>query len=386
MIDLDSNATTRLLPEVLESMLPWLKDGYANPSGSYDAAKQSRTAIEQAREQVATLIGANPEEIVFTSGGTESVNTALYSMDALTPDGAIVCSAIEHSAVLRCIDSLKREKRLAPVTPYGRLDLEALPKLFDGAAFLSLMAANNETGVIQPLAEAIEMAHQRGIPVHSDAIQAIGKIPFSVQQSAADFISLSAHKFHGPKGIGALYIRSGSKFRPLLQGGGQESGRRSGTENTAAIVGMGTAAACAMKALACNSEPSITTLRDAFENQIIHQVAGVTANGCQKHRLPNTLHLSFDQCDAAGLLILLNEAGIQCSAGSACMTGKQKPSHVQLAMGIPESRAKSSLRFSLSKFNTLEEVHTAASAVKTAVEKLRRIQGPGVGPVVIYSP
>lgn len=386
MINLDSNATTRLLPEVLESMLPWLTDGYANPSGSYDAAKQARAAIEHAREQVAALIDAKPEEIVFTSGGTESVNAALDSMDVLTPHGAIVCSAIEHSAVLRCIDSLMREKHLAAVTTDGRLDLGALARLLDGAAFLSLMAANNETGVIQPLKEAIDMAHQRGIPVHSDAIQAIGKIPFSVQQFAADFISLSAHKFHGPKGIGALYIRSGSKFRPLLRGGGQESGRRSGTENTAAIVGMGTAAACAMKDLTENSEPSIATLRDTFENQIINHVSGVTTNGCQKHRLPNTSHLSFDQCDAAGLLILLNEAGIQCSAGSACMTGKQKPSHVQLAMGIPESLAKSSLRFSFSKFNSLEEALTAANAVKTAVEKLRRIQDPGVGPVAIYSP
>jgi len=386
MIDLDSNATTRLLPEVLESMLPWLTDGYANPSGSYDAAKQARTAIEQAREQVAALIGASPDEIVFTSGGTESVNTALCSMHALTPDGALVCSAIEHSAVLRCVDSMEREKRLAPVTPDGRLDLNALPELLDGAAFLSLMTANNETGVIQPLKEAIDMAHQRGLPVHSDAIQAIGKIPFNIQQSAADFISLSAHKFHGPKGIGALYIRSGSKFRPLLQGGGQESGRRSGTENTAAIVGMGTAAAFAMSALTTNSHLSIAELRDAFENQIINQVSGVTANGSRSHRLPNTSHLSFDQCDAAGLIILLNEAGIQCSAGSACMTGKQKPSHVQLAMGIPEARAKSSLRFSLSKLNSPGDVLAAVNAVKTAVEKLRRIQGTGVGPVVIYSP
>lgn len=382
MIDLDSNATTRPLPEVVDAMLPWLREGHANPSGSYAAAKNARRAIDDARARVAGLIGASPEEIVFTSGGTESVNSALESLDHLAGEGAAVVSAIEHSAVLRCAERFARGTRVAPVRPDGRLDLEAFPPRLDGAAFVSVMAANNETGVIQPLHEVIELAHARGLAVHTDAVQAIGKIPFSVRDTPADMVSLSAHKFHGPKGVGALYVRRGLKFRPMLSGGGQEAGRRSGTENTAAIVGMGLAAESAQQAL----ESPVGRIRDSFESQLLEQVTGVTVNGDPHHRLPNTSHLSFDQCDAAGLLILLDEAGIQCSAGSACMTGKQKPSHVQLAMGIPEQRAKSSLRFSFSRFNTLDDAQQAAHAVASAVEKLRRIQGPGVGPVVVYSP
>jgi cysteine desulfurase len=383
MIDLDSNATTRLPPEVLEEMLPWLREGYANPSGSYAAAKLARKAIENARAQVAELIGSEPEEIFFTGGGTESVNTALLSLDALAGPGAAVVSAIEHSAVLRCVENLKRESRLVPVDAGGRLDLEAFAASLAGAAFVSIMAANNETGVIQPLREAVDLAHERKLPVHSDAIQVIGKIPFSVREIPADLVSLSAHKFHGPKGVGALYVRRGLRFQPLIRGGGQEAGRRSGTENTAGIVGMGAAAACATR---FPVDSQLGEIRDAFETRILTELSGVTVNGDRDHRLPNTSHLSFDQCDAAGLLILLDEAGVACSAGSACMTGKQRPSHVQLAMGIPEARAKSSLRFSFSRLSTMDEALAAAGAVKKAVEKLRRVQGPGVGPVAVYSP
>jgi cysteine desulfurase len=376
MIDLDANATTRLLPEVLEAMLPWLGGGHANPSGSYAAAKLARAAIENARGQVAELIGAEPEEIVFTGGGTESVNTALRSLDVLCGPGAVVVSAIEHSAVLRCVESFTREIRRLPVDAGGRVRVDALTAVMEGAAFVSMMAANNETGVIQPLREVVKMV---AMPVHSDAIQAAGKMPIDVKVPGVDLLSLSAHKFHGPAGVGALYVRSGLKFEPLLRGGGQEGGRRSGTENTAGIVGMGAAAACAMRQLD-------SSVRDAFERSVLELTSGVTVNGDVSFRLPNTSHLSFDGCDAAGLLILLDEAGVACSAGSACMTGKQKPSHVQLAMGILEARAKSSLRFSFSRLNTMEEALAAAGLVALAVEKLRRVQGPGVGPVVVYSP
>ncbi len=386
MIDLDSNATTRLLPEVLEAMLPWLRDGYANPSGSYAQARLARKAIEQARCQVAELIGAEPEEIVFTGGGTESVNTALRSLDSLTGPGMAVVSAIEHSAVLRTVENLARESRLVAVNAGGRLDLTGLAAGLEHAAFVSIMAANNETGVIQPLQDVVKMAHDRGLPSHSDAVQAAGKIPLNVRETRLDLLSLSAHKFHGPKGVGALYIRRGLKFQPLLWGGGQEGGRRSGTENTAGIVGMGAAAACALRDLANPPETTVGTVRDAFEARILAELSGITVNGDLAHRLPNTSHLSFEQCDAAGLLILLDEAGVACSAGSACMTGKQRPSHVQLAMGIPESRARSSLRISFSRLSTLEEAMAAVDAVKKAVKKLRRVQGPGVGPVVVYSP
>jgi cysteine desulfurase len=386
MLYLDANATTPLLPEVLEAMLPWLGEGFANPSGSYAAGKRARQAIELARGQVAELIGAEPEEIVFTGCGTESVNTALRSLDALAGPGAAVVSSIEHSAVLRCAEKLRRDARLVAVDAGGRLDLAAFAEALDGAAFVSIMAANNETGVIQPLREVVELARGRGLAVHTDAVQAVGKIPLTAHEPEVDLLSLSAHKFHGPKGVGALFIRRGLKFAPLLWGGGQEGGRRSGTENTAGIVGMGAAAACAMRRFRQPPELPVHAIRDVFENQVLASVEGVTVNGDRSQRLPNTSHLSFDGCDAAGLLILLDEAGVACSAGSACMTGKQRPSHVQLAMRIPEARAKSSLRFSFSCLNTLDEAHAAAAAVIRAVEKLRRVQGPGVGPVVVYSP
>lgn len=382
MIYLDANATTPLLPEVLDAMLPWLREGFANPSGSYAAAKLARKAIDHARSQVAELIGADGGEIIFTGGGTESVNTALHSLDRLTGRGNAVVSAIEHSAVLRCVETLTREVSRVPVTAGGRLDLAQLAQALDGAAYVSLMAANNETGIIQPLQEAAALARERGLPVHSDAIQVVGKIPLNVRELGVDLLSLSAHKFHGPKGVGALFVREGLRFKPLLEGGGQEAGRRSGTENTASIVGMGTAASLLLRA----SKEPVAAIRDAFEAAVLAEIPGITVNGDLDHRLPNTSHLSFDQCDAAGLLILLDEAGIACSAGSACMTGKQRPSHVQLAMGIPEARAKSSLRISFSRLNTLAEALLAAGILNQAVEKLRRVQGAGLGPVVVYSP
>jgi cysteine desulfurase len=382
MIYLDANATTPLPPEVLEAMLPWLREGFANPSGSYAAAKLARKAIHEAREQVAAMIGAEPEEIVFTGGGTESVNTALHSLDVLAGNGHAVVSAIEHSAVLRMADGLKRGVVKAPVEGGGRVELAAFSEALEGAAFVSVMAANNETGVVQPLVDVVRLARERGLAIHTDAIQAAGKIPLDVRGLEVDLLSLSAHKFHGPKGVGAIFVRNGLRFEPLLKGGGQESGRRSGTENTAGIVGMGAAAVWVMS----RQDTPLAEMRDAFESAVVHGISGVTVNGDLGHRLPNTSHLSFDGCDAAGLLILLEEAGVACSAGSACMTGKQKPSHVQLAMGISEARAKSSLRLSFSRLNTRDEAMAAANAVVRAVGKLRRVQGCGVGPVVVYTP
>jgi len=381
VIYLDANATTPLLPEVLEAMLPWIRDGYANPSGSYSAAKLARRAIDEARGQVAKWIGADAGEIVFTGGGTESVNAALVSLDRLGEPGAAVISAIEHSAVLRCAESFSRELARVPVTAGGRIEMEAFARALGGASFVSLMAANNETGVIQPLEEAAALAREHRVPIHTDAIQAAGKMGLNVKALGVDLLSLSAHKFHGPKGVGALYVREGLRFVPMQHGGGQESGRRSGTENTAGIVGMGAAA----EWMSRTAEVSLAVCRDAFETRVTRGISGVTVNGDVGHRLVNTSHLSFDGCDAAGLLILLDEAGIACAAGSACMTGKQRPSHVQLAMGIPEARAKSSLRISFSRLNTLEDALAAADSVVKAVEKLRRVQGAGVGPVVVYS-
>lgn len=385
MIDLDANATTALHPEVLEAMLPWLSGNYANPSGSYKRAKLARKAIEYAREQVADLIGASADEIVFTGSGTESVNTALHSLDTLVGNGNALVSAIEHSAVLRFVESRQRLVSRVPVLTNGRLDLVAFSAACGEAAYVSIMTANNETGVIQPLAEILEAARSHGLPVHTDAIQALGKIPLDVRETPVDMLSISAHKFHGPKGIGALYVRQGLGFSPMLHGGGQEKGRRSGTENTASIVAMGEAARLAQQAISDGVPARLCEMRDTFEKFLLTEVRGCISNGDPGFRLPNTAHLSFENCDSAGLLILLDEAGVACSAGSACMAGKQKPSHVQLAMGIPEQRARTSLRFSFSSRNSVSDAMEAASKVKKAVEKLRNVQGSGVGPVAIYT-
>lgn len=393
MIYLDAHATTPLLPEVLDAMLPWLREGFHNPNASYRGAKEARQAIERARGQVAALIGAQPDEIVFTSGGTESTNSALKWLARLVgrKTGRVITTAIEHSAVLKPCEAFAEvgyPLAKCPVDEGGRLRLDdyrlACEAAREGGGFASVMAANNETGVIQPLAEACAIARENGLAFHTDAIQAVGKIPVDVRATRVDFLSLSAHKFHGPKGVGALFVRSGCRFEPLLRGGGQEQDRRSGTENTAGIVGLGKAAELAQARLVAGSSPA--ALRDAFEASLKESVSGLTINGDPAHRLPGASHVSFEACEAAGLLILLDDLGVACSAGSACMTGKQQPSHVQKAMGFSDAKAKSSLRFGFSVLNTLEEALTAAAAVKKAVEKLRRVQGGGVGPVMVYTP
>ena len=370
MIRLDANGSTAMLPEVLDAMLPWLRDGHANPSGAFAAARAAREAIETARAQVAAWIGAEPDEIVFTSGGTESVNTALHSMDRLVGTGAAVVSSIEHSAVLRAAEDLKRPVKYAPVHADGRLDLEKFASLLPGAAMISIMAANNETGVIQPLHEVATMARERGIPVHSDAVQLAGKAHLDVRQLGADFLSLSAHKFHGPKGIGALYVRRGIRFFPMIRGGSQEHARRAGTENVPAIVGLGAAAAILTNR--ASEHGALRVMRDSFESKLLQELPGVSVNGSTVHRLPNTSHLSFEGCEAVELIQLLDRAGLECSAGSACMAGAIRPSHVQLAMGIDGARGRSSLRFSFSILNHPAEAHHAAEIVIQAVNRLRQ--------------
>ena len=392
MIYLDANATTPLLPEVLDAMLPWLREGFHNPSASYAGAKEARRAIEEAREKVAALIGAEPDHIVFTGGGTESTNMALKWLARLIgrKTGKVVTSAIEHSAVLRPIETFSDvgyPVAKVGVDAGGRLDVEAYRAACEaakeGGGIASVMWANNETGVIQPIEEACAIARDCGLAFHTDAIQAVGKIAVNVREVPVDFLSLSAHKFHGPKGVGALYIRSGCRFEPMVRGGGQEKDRRSGTENTAGIVGLGKAAELALARLAAKEHPG--GVRAAFEAKVVGEVEGVTVNGDLLHRLPGTSHLSFSGCEAAGLLILLDDMGVACSAGSACMTGKQQPSHVQKAMGFSDAKAKSSLRFGFSCLTPMDEALAAAEAVKKAVEKLRRVQGGSTGPVVVYS-
>ncbi|MCP5534653.1 MAG: aminotransferase class V-fold PLP-dependent enzyme [Akkermansiaceae bacterium] len=393
MIYLDSNATTRIHPEVLDAMMPFLTDHWHNPSSGYRAAKIVKKALDQAHEQVAALIHAEPEDIVFTGCGTESNNTALSFLASQAGEKKkILTSQIEHSAILRYAEFLEHTDGLAVektgVDSDGRLNLRSFENAITAGdvAMVSIMWANNETGVIQPIAEACRMAHDAGIPFHSDAIQAVGKTEVNVNAVPVDFLSISGHKFHAPKGVGALYIRKGLRFEPLLRGGGQERGRRSGTENVASIVGLGKAAELMKNRLDTDAHAGVAALRDHFESRLLSELDGVRVNGSTEHRTANTSHLSFEGCEAAGLLILLDEYGVQCSAGSACMTGKQQPSHVQTAMGIPASQAKSSLRISFSILSTVEEADSAVEAIKKAVNKLRSVQGgPGVGPVQVFT-
>ncbi len=394
MIYLDSNATSQVHPDVVEAMMPYLTEQYFNPSSGYRAGKKVKAAIETAREQVAALINAAPDEIVFTGCGTESNNMALKWLSRLVgrKESRVVTGQIEHSAVLRPCETFEAvgfDVARIGVGETGRLDLAAYESAFEGItsgkAFASIMWANNETGVIQPIAQACEIAKKNGHAFHTDAIQAVGKIPVDVRDVPVDFLSISGHKFHAPKGVGALYCRSGARFEPMIRGGGQEANRRSGTENVAYIVGLGKAAELAKSALEGSEMASVQALRDRFEKRLLTELEGVTRNGDPEHRTPNVTHLSFKDCDAGAMLILLDEKGVLCSAGSACMTGKMQPSHVQMAMGISQTAAKTSLRLSLSTFTTAEDVDVAVDIIKAAAEKIRSIQSPGVGPVSVYS-
>jgi len=386
VIYLDANATTPLADEVWEAMEPWLRQYFHNPSSTHQGGKQARAALEEARGIVAEWWGAREDEVIFTSGGTEAVNALLAGWDSVAGEGYFLTSEVEHSAVLRSGQRMQRGMICCGVDSLGTLRKEEFAAKLKGAAFASVMAANNETGVILDWRGAAELAHSQGVPFFCDAVQAAGKIPLNVGSSAVDAMAISAHKFHGPKGSGALYVRRGCQFVPMLYGGGQEMGRRSGTENVAAIVGLAAAVKLSAKKLSAGAMSELAILRDVFEASVMQGIEGVVRNGDIASRLPNTSHFSFAGCEAAGLLILLDDMGVACSAGSACMAGKQKPSHVQMAMGLSEAQAKSSLRVSFSTINTISEAQDAAMAVIRAVKKLRSVQGSGVGPVVIYSP
>jgi cysteine desulfurase len=380
MIYLDANATTQIDPAALEAMLPFLRDYFANPSASYSGGRTARRAVQRAREQVAALIGADADEIVFTSGGTESINAVHASARSLWPDKPdLVITGTEHPAVA---ESARRWKDqggnvlCAPVHPNGRVDLDALRHLVQPGrtALVSIMWANNETGVIAPMREIVEIAHAAGALVHSDAVQAVGKIHLSVHAVPVDFLSLSGHKFHAPKGVGALYISHRARFAPLLVGGGQERERRSGTENVPSIVGLGTAAELARQHLDDGTKARLHALRDRFEHIIHAAVPGMHIHGCREHRLHTTSSFCLPEIDAAGMLILLDKAGIACSAGSACHTGALHPSHVLEAMGVSARDAACTLRVSFHRFNTKPEAETAAHTVIEAAQKMRSMQ------------
>jgi cysteine desulfurase len=377
---LDSNATTQPAAEVVEAMLPYWRERWVNPSSSYRGAREVRRAMEEARGAVAEWIGAEVEEVVFTSCGTESINAVHDSVRALWPERRrLIVGATEHAAVMESAERWVRnggEKVVVPVGRDGVVDLGVLEALLrEGTALVSVMWANNETGVLAPMAEVVALAHEAGALVHTDAVQAVGKVGVDVSQVEVDFLSLSGHKVHAVKGVGALYVSRRARFQPLLVGGGQESGRRSGTENVAGIVGLGVAAGL----MRAQDGERVRAMRDAFEEAVEARVPGVRVNGAREKRLGTTSSLSFPGVDAAGMLILLDKAGVCCSAGSACHTGSLHPSHVLEAMGWDAAHAGSTLRFSFCRYNTMEEVGAAAERVVAAVEKMGRLQGTVVG-------
>ncbi len=383
MIYFDNNATTRVDPAVVEEMLPFFSEKYGNPSAGYRFAKACREAIEVARERVAGFIGADPSEIVFTSCGTESNNAAIASALRAQPGKRhVITSAIEHSAVLKYCAALGVEgveTTILPVDGGGRISLDELEAaLRPDTALVTLMLANNETGVLSPVFEAAELLRGREVLFHTDAVNAAGKVPLALEGSGVHLLSLSGHKFHAPKGVGILYVNRNVRFEPLLIGGGQEGGRRSGTEAVPNIVAIGKAAELARAFLAEAGSQRLAALRDHFEREILERVPGVVRNGSAEHRLPNTAHLSFEGLDAGEMLLLFDQKDFYCSSGSACSTGKAKPSHVMLAMGHSEERARSSLRFSFSRYNTDAEVETAVALVVKVAEKLRSLRSPGV--------
>ncbi len=375
IVYLDNNATTQLDPAVVEEMLPFLTSYYGNPSSSYRFGAQVRAAIELARERVAALVGCEPAEIVFTSGGTESNNAAINSALQLEPKGQhIVTTAVEHSATYRHCEYLAKRGcavTFVRVDQDGNLDLEHLEaEVRPETAIISAMWANNETGVLFPVEDIGRIAREKRVLFHTDAVQAAGKLPIGVAASGATSCSISAHKLHGPKGVGALYINRRSPFHPMLIGGGQENGRRSGTENVAAIIGFGKAAELAMQTMD-EEQNRVRALRDRFENALLDQVPRSFVNGDRAARLPNTSSMSFDGVESDGALMLLDRQGICCSAGSACRSGSLEPSHVLRAMGLSEARLRGSLRFSFSRFNTDADVDYASEIVLGRIAKLR---------------
>ncbi len=375
----DYNATTPLAPEVAEAVAVATRDLFGNASSVHHFGQQAKAALDEARSAIAALVHADPSEIVFTSGGTEADNFAIRgAADALESSGRrqIIASAIEHEAVLNTLKSLARrgwQTTMLPVDQTGIVSPDRLRELLtDTTALVSVMHANNEIGTIQPIAELATIAHARGALMHTDAVQTVGKIPVDVRALGVDLLSLSAHKFNGPKGAGALWIKRGTRLQPILTGGKHERNRRAGTENVPAIVGMGVAARLAAAKMAAESA-RVAALRDRLEDGILRGVPGTAVNGDPRSRVPNTTNISFDHVEAESLLIALDLDGVAVSTGSACSSGTLEPSHVLRAMGYPAGRVQSSLRFSLGLFSTAEEVDRVISALPPLVEKLRSL-------------
>ncbi|MBW2218955.1 MAG: cysteine desulfurase NifS [Deltaproteobacteria bacterium] len=376
-IYVDNNATTKVDPKVLEAMLPYLSEFYGNPSSMHSFGGEIGKKIKEARAEVASLINAEPDEIIFTSCGTESNNTAILSgIHSLPAKKHIITTRVEHPAVKNVYENLAREGyrvTFVPVDRYGRINLDYLyDNLTDDTAIVSIMWANNETGVIFPIEEIAKVLSEKDILFHTDAVQAVGKIPIDVQKVNAGMLSISGHKIHAPKGVGALYLRKGTRFSPFLIGGHQEKGRRGGTENVASIIGLGKASLLAMENLAIKNSKT-AQLRDRLESEILKQVPNSMVNGDKENRLPGTTNISFEYVEGEAILLMMNELGICASSGSACTSGSLEPSHVLRAMGIPYTAAHGSIRFSLSKYNTDEEVDFIIKNIPPIIEKLRQL-------------
>jgi cysteine desulfurase len=378
----DNNATTRVLPEVAEAMLPYLTEFYGNPSSIHRFGSQVGQKMSEARAQVAALIGAaDPVEVIFTGSGTESDNAAIRGMLEARPDKRhIVTTQVEHSAVLGLCQHLERKGYRVTwleVDENGALNLDELRSaLADDTALVSIMWANNETGVIFPVEEIGAIVQSRGIPFHVDAVQAAGKIVLRVKDLPIDLLTISAHKFYAPKGIGALYVRRGITFPPFIIGGHQERNRRAGTENVAAIIGMGKAAEIALEGLADDSA-RIGKLRDLLETLLLQSCPGSRVNGQGQNRVSNTSNMSFRYLEGESILVLLDQMGICASTGSACTAGSSEPSHVLRAMKVPTDWLQGAVRFSLGRFNTEEEVRYVNQTVPTIVQRLQGLSALG---------
>jgi cysteine desulfurase len=377
----DNNATTRVAPEAIAAMEPYLTELYGNPSSMHTFGGQVGQALEQAREQVAALFGARPTEIVFTSCGTESDNAAIRgALEAYPDKNHIITTRVEHPAVINVCKYLERNGYKVTwlgVDHEGRLDVDELrDSITPNTAMVTVMYANNETGVVFPIEEIAKITKDRGVLFHCDAVQAVGKIPIDLRRLPVDLLSLSGHKIHAPKGVGALYIRRGTKFRPLIMGGHQERNRRGGTENVASIVGLGVACELAAKHLV-EENTRVKALRDRMEAALLERIPGAVRTGCAEPRLPNTSNIGFEYVEGEAILLLFSEAGICASSGSACTSGSLEPSHVLRAMGIPFTRAHGSVRLSLSRYTTDEEVEYLIETIPKVIGRLREISPYG---------
>jgi cysteine desulfurase len=379
----DNNATTIVAPEVLESMLPYLSETFGNPSSVHSYGREAKAALDHARQQVSRLIGAEPNEIVFTSGGTESDNLAIRGIIDSSPGPGkhIISTVIEHHAVLHTCQSLQKngvQVTYVKVDAEGRIDpLEVRASIRPETVLISVMHSNNEIGTIQPLHEIAAIANEHDIYFHTDAVQAVGKVPLDVNEIGVDLLSIAGHKFHAPKGIGALYVRKGTRLRPLLFGGAHERNRRAGTENVPQIVGLGMAAELALNQLE-ERAVKMAGLRGEFERKIMEQIPEVSVNGSISYRTPNTSNLRFEDVDSEALVINLDLAGVACSTGSACTSGSIEPAHVLLALGLSPEKAFNSVRFSFSRYSTQEEADQVVSLLPGLVRRLRLMTPQGI--------